>query len=261
GSATVVFAQDASDPAWTTAIKVHCGHTTLDGFTVRFEGPVRWDHDVSWGPALIGVTDNRDHGHDELKVNLAFTRLALEVPPVENRSGWIDAIRLMRLVGAHSGVIAGNTLRGGSIEFFNGPWRIVDNTYRGTPPGTISHGLISAHNPHDLLIRGNRLSSPEPSGKTWRFLTLTGSSFHDRIEQNTVEGIGARDDDTIPWSNEPEIILTESYTLKYEGKVLRRSPDGTVLRIGQPQGSVPVRTGDAIAFLNGPAAGKWGRVV
>jgi hypothetical protein len=34
-----------------------------------------------------------------------------------------------------------------------------------------------------------------------------------------------------------------------------------VLRIGQPQGSVPVRTGDAIAFLSGPAAGKWGRVV
>src|SRR5262249_54070300 len=31
--------------------------------------------------------------------------------------------------------------------------------------------------------------------------------------------------------------------------------------IGQPQGSVPVRTGDAIAFLSGPAAGKWGRVV
>src|SRR5262249_20865296 len=77
GGATLVFAQAPSAPAWTAAIKVHCGNTTLDGFAVRFEGPVRWDNDVSWGPALIGATDNRDQGHDDLRVNLAFTRLDL----------------------------------------------------------------------------------------------------------------------------------------------------------------------------------------
>ena len=260
GGATVLFAQDPSDPAWTAAIKVHCGNTTLDGFAVRFAGPVRWDNDVPFGPALIGVTDNRDHGHDELKVNLTFTRLDLEVPPVEPRGGWVDAIRLMRLVGAQSGVIAGNTLRGGTIEFFNGPWQILENTYRGTPPGTISHGFVVGHETHDLRIRGNRLSSPAPSGKTWRFLVLTGFSANDRIEQNTVEGVGDRDGDTIPWSNEPEIILTESYTLKYEGKVLGLSTDGRVLRVGQLQGPAPVRTGDVIALLSGPAAGHWRRV-
>ena len=86
------------------------------------------------------------------------------------------------------------------------------------------------------MIRGNRLSSPAPSGKTWRFLVLTGSSVFDRVEGNVIEGVGARDDDTIPWSNEPEIILTEGYSLKYEGKVLAASADGKVVRIGRPQG-------------------------
>ena len=69
-------------PPWTTAIKVHCGNTTLDGFAVRFEGPVRWNNEVSWGPAVIGMTDNLDQGHDDPKLNVAFTHLDLEIPPV-----------------------------------------------------------------------------------------------------------------------------------------------------------------------------------
>ena len=100
----------------------------------------------------------------------------------------------------------------------------MDNEFRGTPPGTYSHGFVVGHYTHDLLVRGNRLSSPPPSGKTWRFLVITGYGLLDRIERNIVEGVGARDDDTIPWSNEPEIILTEGYSLKYEGKVIRPSP-------------------------------------
>src|SRR5262249_49844548 len=97
GSATLRFAQGASEPAWTAAIKVHCGNTTLNGFAVRFDGPVRWNESVAWGPAVIGMTDNFDQGHDDLKVNVAFTRLDLEIPPIETREGWVDALRLMRL--------------------------------------------------------------------------------------------------------------------------------------------------------------------
>jgi hypothetical protein len=259
GGSTLLFAQDPSAPPWTAAIKVHCGNTTLNGFAVRFEGPIRWNNDVSFGPAVIGMTDNFDHGHDDLKVNVAFTRLDLEIPPAEKREGWVEAMRLIRLIRAQSGAITGNTLRGGPIEFFDGPWQIVDNEFRGTLPGTFSHGFITGHNTHDLLIRGNRLISPQPSGKTWRFLVLTGYSAHDRIERNTVEGVGARDDDTIPWNNEPEIILTEGYFLKYEGKVLARSGDGGVLRVGRPQGP-PIRAGDVVTLLDGPAAGRWRRV-
>ena len=50
GGATLLFAQAASEPPWTSAIKVHCGNTTLNGFAVRFAGPVRWNNEMSLGP-------------------------------------------------------------------------------------------------------------------------------------------------------------------------------------------------------------------
>ena len=88
GGATLLFSQPASEPTWTSAIKVHCGNTTLSGFAVRFQGPIRWNNDVSWGPAVIAMTDNLDQGHDELKVNITFKNLDLEIPPVENPGAW-----------------------------------------------------------------------------------------------------------------------------------------------------------------------------
>ena len=179
------------------------------------------------------MTDNLDPGYDDQKVNVVFTRLDLEIPAVENPRGWVEAMRLMRLAHARSGVIAENVLRGGPIEFFDGPWQIVDNEFRGTPPGTFSHGFLTGHDVHDLLVRGNRLVRPAAQRQD---LAVPGP---DRLparriasSDNTIEGIGARDDDTIPWMNEPEIILTEAYSLRYEGKVCALSPDGKVLQIG-----------------------------
>jgi hypothetical protein len=166
----------------------------------------------------------------------------------------------MRLIRAKSGVIEGNKLRGGPIEFFDGPWRIVDNDFRGTVPATYSHCVFSGHLTHDLLVRGNRTRADGPSGKTWRFLVLVGSSANDVVERNTIDQVGARDGDTIPWTNEPEVILTEGYHLKYEGSVIGLSPDGRVLRTGRVQGG-QARTGDLVALLSGPARGAWRRVV
>ncbi len=260
GGATLVFSQDPRDQPWTTALKVRCSNTTVEGFAIRFDGPIRWNQDVSYGPAVIGLTDSFEPHYNDLRTNVVFKNLDLEIPPAADPSKWVEALRLYRLVGGASGAIIGNRLRGGPIEFFHGPWQILDNEFRGTPPGTISHGFVVGHFTRDLLIRGNRLSSPPPSGKTWRFLVLTGSGQNDRVERNVVEGIGARDDDTIPWNNEPEIILTEGYSLKYEGKVMAVSADGKVLRVGRPQGS-GIEPGDAVAILNGPAAGEWRRVL
>ena len=45
-------------------------------------------------------------------------------------------MRLIRLTNARGGMIAGNILRGGPIEFFDGPWQLLNNDFRGTPPGT-----------------------------------------------------------------------------------------------------------------------------
>ena len=169
GGATLLFAQASSETPWSAAIKILRGNTTLNGFAVRFEGPVRWNNEISWGPALIGMTDNLDPDQDEFKPNIVLTHLDLEAPPVETRGAWVDAVRLMRLLRARSGVISNNILRGGAAEFFEGPWRIVDNVSRGTPPGTISHAVFVGHGTRDLVIRGNQTHSPQPERQDLAF--------------------------------------------------------------------------------------------
>lgn len=209
---------------------------------------------------MIGTTDNLEPAYDKYKRNLTLTHLDLEIPPVADGSGWVEALRLMRLVRAQNGVIAGNVLKGGPIEFFDGPWRIVDNDFRGTVPGTFSHAVFTGHGAHDLIVRGNRARDHSPAGKTWRFLVLTWQGYSDVIEHNVIEGLGSLEGDTIPWSNEPEVMLTESYTVKYEGKVMVLSGDGRLLRIGRPQ-STAGRTGDLVSLLQGPVTGEWRRIV
>jgi hypothetical protein len=258
--ATLLFSQPGSEPPWSSAIKMHCGNTTLSGFAVRFEGPIRFNVDVEYGPSVIGMTDNSDRGHDDPKFNIILKHLDVEIPASENPAGWVDSVRLMRLSNAKSGAIADNILRGGMIEFFDGPWRVVNNEFRGTPAGNYSNTVFAAHRTHDLLMENNITKSVGPSGKTWRFLVLTWCGTDDVVRGNTIEGVGARDDDTIPWSNAPEVILTEAYHLKYEGKVMALSTDGCVLRTGASLGDF-VRTGDVVSLLNGPAAGQWRRVV
>lgn len=257
---TLLFSQPSADPAWTTAIKIRRGHTTLDGFKVRFEGSIRWKNEwtdkISYGSAVIGTTDNFDPGYGEPIFNLTLTRLDLEIPRVRDPQGWIEAVRLMRLVNARNGYIAGNTLRGGPIEFFHGPWRIENNRSLGTVAGTVSPGVFGGHMTDALTLKGNWAEPQGPSGKVWRFLVLTSQGTGDAITENTIKNIGPRDDDVIPWANAPETILTEAYQLSYEGKLMGLSKDGRLIRIGTPQGQ-PAQTGAVVALLDGPAAGSW----
>jgi hypothetical protein len=256
--ATLVFTQGADQPPWPAAITVCKSRTTLDGFAVRFAGPVRWKTDFPWGPALVGVTDANDGSP---RVGLSFTRLDLEAPPAANPSGWEDAPRTFRLVNARSGRVANNRIRGGTIELCEGPWEIVDNDYLGTLPGTVSYCVIGAHYCYDLVVRGNQARSVAPSGKTWRFLVMTGSGSGDRIEDNVVTGIGPRDDDTIPPANASEIVLTEAYHLHFEGKPAAIGADGLIVGLGQgkPLGGSP-RPGAVVAVLSGSQAGQWRRI-
>jgi hypothetical protein len=257
--AVLTFAQAASEPPWTTAIKIHSGGTTLSGLAIRFAGPVRWKNDVSWGPAVIGTTDQLDSGPNPPKVNLSFLKLDIEGPPTTRSKTWEEAIKLMRLLNAPCGRIVGNTLRGGPIEFFEGPWTVEDNEFRGTPAGTVSQCVFAAHDPHDLVVKNNRAKWVAGSGKTWRFLLFTTRGFGDRVENNTVEGIGPRDNDTIPPDNAPEIFLTESYHVRFEGKPAAVSDDGRLVKVGGLPGEPP-RTGDVVSILSGTGAGQWRRI-
>ena len=258
GGAEIVFAQGANEPSWTSAIKIHTGRTALDHVIIRFAGPVRWDGNVGYGPALIGTTDDRDRPTGRSLAGLAFTRLEVVAPPPSTK--WEETPRMLRLVGATNGVIENNRFQGGLIEAWGGPWRIVANTFDGPPAGTFAHGLISVHEPHDLLVEANTVRALDPRGKSWRWLVLSNRGSNVRVVGNIVEGIGPRDDDAVPHPNAPETILTESYRLNFEGKPAGASADGRVIAVPEPQGG-PARVGSVVAILSGPEAGTWRRVV
>lgn len=256
---TLLFSQKPGDPPWSSAIKIHAGHVGLDGFAVRFAGPIRWRENIRYGPAVIGLPDDKDPPPALPIADLSFTRLDLQSPPATKPEGWEWSINLMRLYGALSGRIENCTLKGGLIEFFGGPWRIVGNTHDGTQLGTKCAAVFAGHDLHDLLVKDNRTKFVAPAGKTWRFLVLTGAVYNHVVETNAISGIGPRDDDTIPSENAPETILTEAYGLHFEGAPAAISADGRILRIPEPQGE-PARTGAIVAVLAGSKAGAGHRV-
>jgi hypothetical protein len=254
--ATLLFAQPANAPAWTAAIKIHAGETTIEDAGIRFEGPVRWDRDVSYGPAIIGTTDNRDNGHNDPKRGIVLANLDIASPPP--LSQWEEAPRTLRLISAANGRVEGCKLRGGAIELAGGPWKILNNEHLGTHPNYYAFSVISAHHTHDFLVEGNTTRAAGPSGKVWRFLVMTQGGYNDVVRNNTIADIGPRDTDTVK-ENAPEIFLTESYRTRFEGRPLAVSSDGRVLAIGEPQGG-HAEPGDVVALLAGPHAGEWRRI-
>ena len=252
--AIVRFSQPADQPPWTAAIKIHTGGTTLEGFAIRFAGPIRWDRQVSFGPALIGATDDRDHVAQDPKHAIHLLGLDIEGPPASTE--WEEAPNTARLVQAGSGRVERCVLKGGTIALAGGPWTVLDNDCRGTVPNTYCNGLISTRFTHDLVVARNHARAEGPSGKTWRFLVLTQRGGRDKILDNIVEGLGPGDHDAHKDDNAPETILTEAYRLHFEGKPASISTDGRILTIPDPQGH-PGDTGDGVAILAGPQAGQF----
>ena len=253
--ATLVFWQKPDQPPWTTAIKIHAGGTTLEGFGVRFEGPIRWDREVSYGASVIGTTDNRDNVPLDGKSRIILKGLDLQGPQAS--SSWEEAVHLIRVVTASSGRIERNTFKGGAISFGGGPWTIIDNVSNGPLPNTFIYQLFGARYTHDLTLTGNKHRDQAPSGKSWRFLVLTQRGSHDLIKDNVVEGgVGPREDDVHQHENSPEVILTEAYRLHFEGKPAAILNEGRLLVIPRPQNH-PADPGDSVAILSGPQAGQW----
>jgi hypothetical protein len=253
--ATLLFSQSAQDTPWTTAIRVQASHVTLQGFAIRCAGTVNWNHNVQFGPAVIGSGDNLDPrpAGDPL-VGLTFQNLDIQSPPAA--TPWEAAPALFRLDTATSGIIANNTLDGGTTEIANGPWTIANNKYVGTVADTYTPTAFAAHHVHDLVIASNHLQPSPGSGKTYRFLVMNQGGVNDSITNNTVIGIGPMDSDTEPSNNSSEVLLTEDYALHFEGMPLAISSDGNILQIPQPRGGA-ARAGDVVAILSGPDAGQW----
>ena len=255
--AVLVFTQKPDEPAWSGAILVGAGNVSLGGFSVRFAEHFRWAIDGPGGAGIIRAIDRP--GSRDPKANIVLSGLDIESSSVGTPADPkqpLEAPYLVRLAGATSGKIVGNRFRGGTVDVANGPWLITDNEHCGTLPGTVAWDAFGGHWLHDFTLERNRVHAEGPTGKTWRFLTMNQLGNHVVIRSNEVSGVGMRDDDVIPNPNAPEILLTESYRLNFEGKPAAISTDGWVLQIPMVMYGA-VRAGTVVSILSGEHAGRY----
>ena len=254
--ASLVFTPSPSDPSWTNAsgaIGVWASHVSLDGFAISFQGDsASWAYTGGGTRAVIQSAGNGYGG----KVDLSFTNLNIQAPAAHTAGE--EAVHLMNFDSSDSGQIVGNTLKGGTISLWNGPWQILNNDYQGTPSNTVSYSVFFIRDEHDVLIQGNHIHSVAPAGVTYRFLLFgasdTGRGFNDVIQNNRVDGgIGRPTTDN---SNNPEIILTEQYQPRFEGKPSAISPNRYIVQVPYMRGPTAM-TGDVVAILSGSQAGQW----
>lgn len=254
---TLRYQQAEGSAPWTAAIKIHASNTSLEGFAVRFAGPVRWADGIDGGGAVIGASDNLDPFIADPKYDILLKGLDLESPPAS--TAWEEAAHLVRFHKAYSGRIENNTLRGGYVWIENGPWIISHNHYTGTPVNTFATTVFTARFANDLVLSDNRAEVLGPAGKTWRFLVLSQGGYGIEVARNTVVNIGPMDGDTVEHPNASETILTEAYRLRFEGRPMAVSNDLRLLTIPTPQG-LPARVGDVVSILAGPHAGQYRRI-
>src|SRR5271166_1125374 len=254
--ARLVFSPSPSNPSWTNAsgaIGVWASHVSLDGFAISFQGDsASWAYTGSTTRAVIQSAGNGNGG----KVDLSFTNLNIQSPAAHTAGE--EAVHLMNFDSSDSGQIVGNTLKGGTISLWSGPWQILNNDYRGTPSNTVSYSVFFIRNEHDVSIQGNHIHSVAPAGVTYRFLLFgasdTGRGFNDVIQNNTVDGgIGRPTTDN---SNNPDIILCEQYQPRFEGMPSAISPDGYIVQVPYMRGPAAM-TGDVVAIVSGSQAGQW----
>lgn len=260
--AVLVFA-NTDQSAWSAAIKVRAGGVKLSNFAIRFEGPTNWANNVDYGAAVIGTTDNLDTGfdHNQPLWGLTLSRLEITGPKPGPGSGDIppEALKIVRALNVRNGNMEGCIFRGGCIHVAIGPWRIMQNRHDGPLPGSFCYDAFAVTKPMDVEVVSNRVQPVKSAGKLWRFLNLTQHGESIRVVNNLVANTGPVDGDTIGDMNANEILLTESYRLKFEGLPSAVSSDGRVVQCSQGLASPP-QAGDVLAVLSGPKAGSFHRV-
>ena len=256
GNVTLRFHQPADADAWTAAIKLAVGNTTLEGFNVRFSGPIRWRDGIDYGPAVIGTLDNFDVASSDSMENIQIRNLDIQAP-LPSRPG-DEAPRTLRLTRAGSGSVVDNRIQGGPIEVLGGPWSIVGNRFLGAMQDSWAFDAIATHYVHDLVVRANVVDPLPDAGQIYRFLVVTGTADGAVVDGNSIRGVGIEGSQSDPL-NAPEVILTEAYRLHFEGLPNGLSADGRLLQIPAPQGTA-AGTGDVVAILDGPFAGRYVRI-
>ncbi len=238
----------------TGAIHVRSSHVALDGFAIRFTGTAAdWNSSSRYvAQAGLGTVD----------VDLSFTNLDVVAPAAATPGVWETAVALMNFDDGDTGVIANNALTGGWIQLGAAPWLVAGNDYRGAVADTITPSFLAVRRSFDLSIVGNHAHQVDPRGIAQRFIVMgnadSGQGIGNTIAGNVIDGgIGTPTSD-VPagWTNNPEIILTETYQPRFEGTPSAVSPDGFVVQVPYLRGPA-ARTGDVVSILTGPHAGEW----
>ena len=158
-------------------------------------------------------------------------------------------------------MIANNILRGGQVEVWGGPWKITGNDYQGATAGTSVSPVFAIRYGHDIVLEANHAHQVDPAGITYGFLLFTGNSSDTIVRNNLVDGGIGRDVAVRPGGryNFPELILTEWYYPTYEGPAYVSSVSRRLLQVGTLRGA-PGESGDIVAIVSGPSAGRWFRI-
>ncbi|MBI1325797.1 hypothetical protein GC170_21760 [bacterium] len=252
-----------SNEPWRSAVKIRSGGVSLSGISIRCGESIDWKEDVAYGPAVISTTDPDDRGfdHDATHWGVVLEKVEITGPPGSRGSAQPpEAVKLVKVLNGALGRIEGCVLKGGTVHLAGGPWKIAQNRHDGPLPGTFSYDAFAVTRPLDLEILSNRVEPTKGSGKLWRFANLTQQAYGVRVEGNIVRNVGPRKDDTIGDMNANEILLTESYRLKFEGVPSAVSSDGTVVVMSETPGG-PAAPGDAVTILTGEQAGEFVTVV
>jgi len=254
------FTQARTEPPWSGAVLIGASRVTLEGFSIRFSDAFRWDIGGPQGAALIRTFDPPGTRDPKINITLEDLDIASSLPPSNaDPAHPLEAPFIARLAGATSGKVLRNKFRGGTVDVANGPWLIADNEYCGTPAGTVAWDAFAGHWLHDLILERNRVRAVSPAGKIWRFLSMNQLGQNVIVRSNEVSGVGMRDDDTMANPNAPEILLTESYRLYYEGVPAAISQDGFVLQVPMVMYS-RVRPGAVVSVLEGNHQGEFFRI-
>ena len=134
----------------------------------------------------------------------------------------------MRFTNAISGTDRGQPTQGGAGRLLQGALALASTTSatgRRRPP--ISHGVFAGHGTYDMVVAATASSRSSPAARSGGSWSSPRAARTTCVEGNVIENIGEIEGDGVPRINAPEIMLTESYRLSYEGKamaVLGRRP-------------------------------------
>ena len=153
------------------------------------------------------MIDTRDSNTNLNRDILTMTGMTIDGPPAFDGSSYASlqaqllqsgdtsheyvgeqAIDLIRANDADNGTISNNTLQGGAIEVFGGPWTITGNTVLGSTAGTYSPGAFGLHSAYDAIVENNHVSQSDPSGREFRLVVLASGGTGDTIQGNTLGG-------------------------------------------------------------------------